>query len=102
MDYEIADEAGSSAKVLFGDLVTHRAGDPVHCFGLALIIRIEREAGEKVRLLILNARLIFHDWHAAIRAFVLDDSPRLRMVKHFAPHARRRARLARALRRLTR
>src|SRR5258708_33351408 len=98
IDYEIADEAGSSAEVLFGDLVTHRAGDPVHCFGIALIIRIEREVGENLRLLILNTRLIFHDWHVAMRTFVLDDNARFRMVKRLSPHARLPVRIARGIR----
>src|SRR4029077_17141035 len=94
IDYEIADEAGWSPKVLFGDLVTYRAGDTIRGFRVVLLIRIERKVGENFPLLLLHVRVVIHHGHVAMRTLILDVRCRRGMVNRLPPHARLPVRIA--------
>src|SRR5580704_201389 len=97
VDYEIADVTGWSAKVLFGDLVTHRAGDAVRRFCIVLLIRIEWKAGEDIHLLLLRVCVEVRHGHVAMRTFVLDLRCRRWMVNRLPPHASLPVRIARGV-----
>src|SRR6202049_2138828 len=95
IDYEITDEAGRSPEILFRNLMAYRAGDAVFSLRVALFVRIKRKVREDLRLFILHARLIFHDGHVAMRAFVLNVSFYLGMIKRLAPYTSLPGRIAR-------
>jgi hypothetical protein len=46
INYEIADETGPGPEVLFGNLMTYRAGDAIRGRGGVLLIGIERKVWE--------------------------------------------------------
>src|SRR5215471_3676124 len=87
INYEVADKAGSSAEILFGNLVTNRTGDAICGFGITSLVRIKGEMRKDFLLFSSGKGFVVRHRHVAARTFVLNVCAGARMVNCLSPNA---------------